>query len=145
MSPQWFGRARRKRRQRTRSDPTDPIDTWKTSGGIDEVRQVRELVARSIGDQPPDTRDVAVLLADECVANAVHHGGGHFEVTVRRSHEVLRVEVMDRGAHQPVELADDPTSERGRGLAIVRKLSGRWGTTRLAKDRKVVWFELPLH
>lgn len=145
MSRRWFGRAIRKGRQRTSADSAEPIDTWKTSGGIDEVREVRELVARSIGDQPSDTRDVAVLLADECVANAVHHGGGHFEVTVHRSHELLRVEVTDRNAQKPVELANDPTSERGRGLTIVRKLSGRWGTTRLAKDRKIVWFELPLH
>jgi anti-sigma regulatory factor (Ser/Thr protein kinase) len=95
-------------------------------------------------DQSEATRDTAVLLADECVANAVRHGGGHFEMTVRRHPGTLRVEVVDESPRQPIALAALPDSERGRGVAIVSRLASRWGTEATNHDGKVVWFELSL-
>lgn len=95
-------------------------------------------------DQDEDARDTAVLLADECVANAVRHGGGHFEMTVRRSPRTLRVEVADESPRQPVALAAAADSERGRGVAIVSRLASRWGTEANRPNGKVVWFELSL-
>jgi anti-sigma regulatory factor (Ser/Thr protein kinase) len=120
------------------------MDTWQASGDINDVRRAREIVSLSVRDQREETRDAAVLLADECVANAVRHGGGRFELTVQRRPGTLRVEVMDRSPRRPVALAADPTGERGRGLTIVSLLSRRWGSDQLAEDRKVVWFELTL-
>jgi anti-sigma regulatory factor (Ser/Thr protein kinase) len=120
------------------------MSIWQARGGIGDVRQARELVSRSVSDQSEATRDAAVLLVDECVANAVQHGGGRYEMTVQRSPRNLRVEVADHGPGLPVPLPPDPESERGRGLAIVKGLATRWGANRVHNDSKVVWFELNL-
>ncbi len=121
-----------------------PRTTWRANGGVRDVRRARALVARSLGDQQEATRDAAVLLVDECVANAVRHGGGRFELTVTRGADLLRVEVADRSASVPTRLELDPESEGGRGLAIVDMLASTWGTRPIEADGKVVWFELEL-
>jgi anti-sigma regulatory factor (Ser/Thr protein kinase) len=126
------------------SESETPMNTWHAGGGIGEVRQARDLVSRSLSDQPEATRDAAVLLVDECLANAVVHGGGRFEVTVHRDPDTLRVEVFDRSPRMPVLLMPDPKSERGRGLRIVNELAARWGADGRDDDGKVVWFELNL-
>src|ERR1700728_1440334 len=117
--------------------------SWQAHGAMGDIRQVRELVSRAVHDQPEATRDTAVLLVDECVANAVQHGGGEFHLTVERRSGVLRVEVVDRSPQLPREVAPDAESERGRGLAIVAELASRWGADGLDHG-KVVWFELAL-
>jgi anti-sigma regulatory factor (Ser/Thr protein kinase) len=119
------------------------MGTWQAHGALGEVRQVRELVSRAMHDQPEATRDAAVLLVDECVANAVQYGGGEFHLTVKRRSGVLRVEVVDRSPQLPIRATPDAESERGRGLAIVDELASRWGADGLA-DGKMVWFELAL-
>jgi two-component sensor histidine kinase len=120
------------------------MDTWQAQGGVGDLRQARELVSRSVSDQSEGTRDAAVLLVDECVTNAVQHGGGRFALKVQRAPRTLRVEVADDAAGLPVPLSPDPGSERGRGLAIVNGLATRWGADRVQDDGKVVWFELKL-
>ncbi len=123
----------------------DPSTTaWHANGGVRDVRRARELVARCVGDQRDSTRDAAVLLVDECVANAVRHGGGRFELTIRRGQGTLRVEVADPSRAVPTLLEPDPESEGGRGLAIVDMLASRWGTEPVDRNGKVVWFELNL-
>jgi anti-sigma regulatory factor (Ser/Thr protein kinase) len=117
--------------------------SWQAHGAMGDIRQVRELVARAVHDQPEATRDAAVLLVDECVANAVQYGGGEFHLTVERRSGVLRVEVVDQSPHLPMRVAPDDDSERGRGLAIVDELASRWGADGLANG-KMVWFELAL-
>jgi two-component sensor histidine kinase len=84
------------------------------------------------------------LLADECLANAVQHGGGAFELTVQRSSDILRVEVADQSPQFPVPLPSNSESERGRGLTIVTSLASRWGAEQREHGGKVVWFELSL-
>lgn len=113
------------------------------NGGIRDIRRARELADRCVGDQPEATRDAAVLLVDECVANAVRYGRGRFELTVRRSAGRLRVEVVDNSAAPPVRVVTHPDSESGRGLAIVEMLSSQWGSDPI-EGGKVVWFELGL-
>jgi serine/threonine-protein kinase RsbW len=111
---------------------------------VRDVRRARQLVARSVGDQQEATRDAAVLLVDECVANAVRHGGGRFELTITRRAALLRVEVADQSASVPTRFDLDPESESGRGMAIVDMLATRWGTCPTEANGKVVWFELNL-
>ncbi|HXW38638.1 MAG TPA: ATP-binding protein [Acidimicrobiales bacterium] len=121
-----------------------PKTTWRANGGVRDVRRARELVARGVGDQQETTRDAAVLLVDECVANAVRHGGGRFELTITRCMDMLRVEVADRAASAPRRLDLGLESESGRGLAIVDMLASRWGSHPIEPSGKVVWFELNL-
>jgi anti-sigma regulatory factor (Ser/Thr protein kinase) len=121
-----------------------PQTTWRANGGVGDVRRARELVARCVSDQQDATRDAAILLVDECVANAVRHGGGRFALTITRGLDLLRVEVTDASASVPVRLDLDLESEGGRGLAVVDMLASRWGTHPIEAGGKVVWFELHL-
>jgi len=119
------------------------MGTWQAHGALGDIRQVRQLVSRAVEDQPEATRDAAVLLVDECLANAVQYGGGEFDLTVARRSGMLRVEVMDRNPELPSPVPPDLESERGRGLAIVGSLASRWGAMGV-EHGKVVWFELAL-
>jgi anti-sigma regulatory factor (Ser/Thr protein kinase) len=119
------------------------MGTWQTHGAIGDVRYARELVSRTVEDQPEATRDAAMLLVDEFVSNAVEYGGGEFGLTVERRSGTLRVEVTDNSPDPPLRMAHDPDRERGRGLAIVECLASRWGSDWLDRG-KVVWFELAL-
>ncbi|HEX5511343.1 MAG TPA: GAF domain-containing protein, partial [Actinomycetales bacterium] len=53
----------------------------------------------------------------------------------------VRVEVQDHGEQLPMRVVSTPDSMTGRGLAVVGRLSTRWGVDPLA-DGKVVWCEL---
>ncbi len=120
-----------------------PGTTWRINGGIRDVRRARQLAGRCVGDQPEAIHDAAVLLVDECVANAVRYGGGRFELTIHRRAGWLRVEVVDHSAIAPALLATAPESASGRGLAIIEMLASQWGSDPI-EDGKVVWFELAL-
>jgi hypothetical protein len=119
------------------------MNTWQIHGGIEEVRDARALVSQSMRDQSEVSRDAAVLLVDECVANAVQHGGGVFDLIVQRGPECLRVEVVDKSPELPVQLVGGAETARGWGLNLVDSLAARWGAD-LLDHGKVVWFEVSL-
>jgi len=140
----WRLRLRKWRGRQDTPTPAEPLGTWQTSGGLGQLRQVRELVTSCVLDQRQPTRDAAVLITDECVTNAVRHGGGGFRLTVHRTQGTLRVEVRDESKRPPEPRTYDPTSEEGRGLVIVERLASRWGSDSIEGNGKVVWFELLL-
>src|SRR6202034_3961216 len=100
---------------------------WRAHGNLGDVPQAREWILQTVVDQSEVIRDAAVLLADECLANAVQHGGGAFEMIVQRGPDTLRVEVLDESPELPVSRSPDSDSERGWGLTIVDRLASRWG------------------
>jgi hypothetical protein len=53
----------------------------------------------------------------------------------------VRIEVEDEGPGEPVMGALTPDQLKGRGLAVVDRLSTDWGAD-LHDDHKVVWFEI---
>lgn len=85
--------------------------------------------------------DDAVLLTSEVVTNAVEHArAGTIELSVVVSSRCARIEVTSpfeswRISPAPREREADETG--GWGLAMVARLSDRWGT----RDRDTVWFE----
>jgi anti-sigma regulatory factor (Ser/Thr protein kinase) len=94
--------------------------------------------------------DTAELLVSELVSNATRHGGGSPVVTLSVRHDSLEVSVTDSDLDHlpnPVDhqhsdgLPLEPTSEGGRGLAIVDALASEWGTT-TTDQGKHVWFRL---
>jgi anti-sigma regulatory factor (Ser/Thr protein kinase) len=98
------------------------------------------LTAWHVDGETPD----ALLILSELVANAVRYGHGLVDVRLRRSPEVLRIEVEDDAPEPftpPGMPAEPPTS--GRGLQIVRELSDGWGVDYEA-GHKTVWAELRL-
>ncbi|MFD6066957.1 MULTISPECIES: ATP-binding protein [Amycolatopsis] len=85
------------------------------------------------------------LLTTELVTNAHEHADGVAElrVSVPAGRHVVRVEVDDRRPRlRPHRVAKaDPTSPRGRGLALVEAISAQWGVTTGA-GFKTVWAEI---
>ena len=90
-----------------------------------------------------DSRDEAVLLANELASNVVEHAPGGFTVGLQYADARVRVEVIDTGfAFSSIrQLPVD--SDRGRGLVLVDRLASAWGA-RAAPGGKVTWFELAL-
>lgn len=84
----------------------------------------------------PHYEDV-LLLVSELVANSVRHSVSRdIDVKVRTKDGRIRVEVSDDG---PGFTAGSPRGE-GLGLAIVEKISDKWGLT--SGERFTVWAEL---
>jgi anti-sigma regulatory factor (Ser/Thr protein kinase) len=77
----------------------------------------------------------------ELVNNSVQHGPGKpITVTLVMSGESIRGEVADQGnpAHAIPEIKET-TESGGRGLAVVDKLTARWG---VREGSTHVWFEM---
>ena len=94
----------------------------------------------------PNVVPKATLLASEIVSNAVRHAGLTREDTIGFALEVqegsLRVGVSDDGPgfekpENPVDRGDG-----GFGLAMVERLSDRWGVSHDGANE--VWFEIDL-
>jgi anti-sigma regulatory factor (Ser/Thr protein kinase) len=93
--------------------------------------------------------DDGLLVASELVTNAVRHSGcvvAHsLRVEIGRREDCLLISVHDPGLSG--EAAESVRSERpesgGWGLALIDRLSLRWGSER--PDGYRVWAELPAH
>jgi len=76
-------------------------------------------------------RDDLAMVANELSSNAIRHTasgrGGWFAVEVAWAGPVVRVTVADSGAATEPHVIDDPGSEHGRGLLVVRELSVAMG------------------
>ncbi|MGW1025763.1 ATP-binding protein [Streptomyces sp. NPDC002577] len=95
--------------------------------------------------------DTAELLTAELVANAVEHTEGNtpIELVVELLPSGCQVEVHDPDPSPPASLTrpepiepPDPLQEHGRGLLLIRALSGSCGHRPTATG-KAVWFRLP--
>ena len=107
-----------------------------------EVGAARQFLAGLLANHP--AAEDAIVCLSELAANAIQHSrsglpGGGFTVALRRSGAAIRVEVTDAGGPWRAASAGD---ENGRGLAIVRALSDRQGTTSHYSGQRTVWFEL---
>ncbi len=105
--------------------------------------RARRFVAAQLGATAGETvlHDVT-LVASELVTNALMHGEGRIELSLRTDRDRVRVEVMDQGSGAVVEKRErqlDMTN--GWGLQIVDQLSERWGAS---EGTTRVWAELSL-
>ena len=96
----------------------------------------RAAIQEALSEQPADLRDIAVLLADEIVTNAVVHCGGRIEMSLEESPERIRIEVSDTSAVLP--LVRPPTAGGGKGQRDVDR--GFPGVV-LGRDQKDRWQE----
>jgi PAS domain S-box-containing protein len=96
----------------------------------------------------PEAADTAGLVLSEVVTNAIRYAPGPIDVTMTHSAGVLRIDVADNahdlGPRRPPATVEQlrVDAEGGRGLFLVEALSQRWGTTPIAGDGKLVWFEI---
>jgi anti-sigma regulatory factor (Ser/Thr protein kinase) len=87
---------------------------------------------------------IVALVTSELVTNAVIHASGPIEVAVDTDGDHTRVEVWDGSperAAQPVRHDETSESVGGWGLALIARLSDRWGTSRTPAS-KCVWSEI---
>ena len=104
--------------------------------------RARHEAAALLLHQPPEVRDIALLLTSELVTNTVRHGVGeaHLAIVVESDHATIAV--TDRGDGQ-VSANHYRWPEGGHGLTLVDALSDRWGVeSTTGKAGKRVWFEL---
>lgn len=83
--------------------------------------------------------DEVVLVVSELVANAVRHASGRYALRLVGGADQVRVEVADESPVMPS--VRKPGADGGWGLALVRRMSARWGAVREGRG-KVVWCEL---
>ncbi|WP_028643146.1 ATP-binding protein [Nocardioides sp. URHA0020] len=105
-------------------------------------RALRQLLETTAIDE--DTRETAVLLANELVTNAVEHGRGTAYLDAAVQTRAIRLEVTDSSTVIPrpnTEVSD--LAERGRGLLLIEALASRWGV-QPRSDGKTVWCELDI-
>ncbi|WP_162788329.1 ATP-binding protein [Amycolatopsis albispora] len=83
----------------------------------------------------------ATLIASELVANVVRHAGGAPKLSIASTAGGIRIECEDGNPLPPRPKAGGP--DGGWGLALVERLSQRWGV-RPRGAGKVVWCEMRL-
>jgi serine/threonine-protein kinase RsbW len=112
-------------------------------GQESELRQLRRWLTTVLPDSP--ARDDLISVAVELGTNAIQHTfsgqGGCFTVQVTRRGAVTGIDVTDEGAPGGPQVTDDPMSDCGRGLIIVRALSESCGVRGDARGR-TVWAEV---
>jgi anti-sigma regulatory factor (Ser/Thr protein kinase) len=122
----------------------EPVDqTARFAPEPHTVAAVRRFLRDCLADSDPDLVHDAAVLASEVASNVVEHARTDYEVRVRLSGQILRVEIADGSSVVPAvqELAAD--ADHGRGLHLLAGLAHSWGVeeTPTGKD---VWFELRL-
>jgi anti-sigma regulatory factor (Ser/Thr protein kinase) len=119
------------------------MTTYQLHREMSSAREARSVVRGALPKVPEPIRDLAVLLTNELVTNAIIHGAGKIGLALDRFPGHLHIEVSDMGAARPVLRAPDVESESGRGVVIVDALASAWGV-RHTDNGKSVWFDLDL-
>lgn len=139
--------------RRTEPDPqciassaTSPRSRWRRvfPGAECQVGVLRRWLCSLLPECP--ARDDVALVASELGANAVEHTasgrGDWFAVEVTRHPARILIAVADAGAATGPREVNDPDSESGRGMFLVRALSERYGTCGDEHGR-LVWADIP--
>jgi anti-sigma regulatory factor (Ser/Thr protein kinase) len=107
----------------------------------ESVRASRDLVRRTLGSVDSELAEVAAILTNEVVANAIRHGRPPIALSVVGDDELVVIAVADSGPGLPVMGRTDRTAESGRGLMILEAFSDGWGVAPLPEGKQV-WFRL---
>ena len=107
----------------------------------ESVRISRELVRSTLDSIDTDLVEVAALLTDEMVANAVKHGQPPISLAIESDSEGIVISVADSGPAFPEARTVSRTAENGRGLMIIDILADEWGVLPLYQGKQV-WIRL---
>lgn len=122
-----------------------PVLSWQLDS-VSELPRVRAELRQhaAAGERvTADARDQLILALDEMASNALRHGGGGVQATVRQTPDAYLVEVSDRAAASPPTPAvgRDP-SEGGLGLYLIAEMATEHGWY-VEGGAKHVWALLP--
>lgn len=123
-----------------RSRPTEPTDlpVFELVGDVPDLAGVRQWTAEVLADLTDDEITDAKLVVSELVSNAYQHGEHPLHLRLRRTRNLIRVEVTDLSPRLPVVGRSSVRVTRGRGMVLVDRLTRRWGVVRHAVG-KTVW------
>lgn len=104
---------------------------------------MRRYVRGALGGTDEDLVARAELVASELATNALRHGGGGLQVSVRTAGSSVRIEVTDASSATPRPRRPAPDDPGGRGMLVVDAVADAWGVAPAAGRRgKVVWVVL---
>jgi anti-sigma regulatory factor (Ser/Thr protein kinase) len=104
--------------------------------------EARRIVRSALREAPDEIVEAVELLTSELITNAIIHGSSEPELILEVDAGSVRVEVQDRDPRLNLQaLQVEPSSEHGRGLAIVDALASSWGIEPQGPG-KVVWFQM---
>jgi anti-sigma regulatory factor (Ser/Thr protein kinase) len=130
----------------TTGHPANASSTLHLLPDAAQIGTARRFVRQTLGtwDFNAQTEELQVA-ASELVTNAIMHGQGGVDVTLRRLADRLRLEVVDEGfGPRPIQIRDaSASSQGGWGLRLVEGLSDGWGADR-RPGHTVVWMERQL-
>lgn len=108
-------------------------------GKAEQVAALRRWITSLLPDCP--SRGDLALVASELAGNAIRHTasgqGGTFAVQVTWGGDTVVVAVDDAGGPGEPRVVDNPLSEGGRGLLVVRELSARMSVSGTDRGRQV--------
>jgi anti-sigma regulatory factor (Ser/Thr protein kinase) len=116
---------------------------WSFAPELSALREARRQVGPLLAawGLSPDDRDIALLVINELLSNAVEHAGTSVELRLSLTDTALLVRVRDQSPAAPQLRPFDVQARRGRGLQFVEALAERWSWTVDARG-KTVWAEL---
>ena len=112
-------------------------------------RFVRDVLSEC-SDAPAQLSDIVTLLVSEVVTNAIVHGDGPVDLTIRGRDDTIWIGVRDHDraavTRVPRRTIDEHgINEHGFGLWILSELADEWGVaTDGPQPGKTVWFSVPL-
>ncbi len=110
---------------------------------VSSVPLARDFVRQALEDWgAPHLHDEASLVVTELATNAVLHAGSPYQVRLRRSEGVVRIEVADGDPGTPEPQPFSATAETGRGIVLVSAISASWGIDAQPGQGKITWAEL---
>lgn len=120
--------------------PAEPPEAqvFELVGDVPDLAEARQWTGEVLTDLTEDEVADAKLVVSELVTNAYEHGQHPLHLRLRRSHDLIRIEVTDLSPQVPVVGGSSVRVTRGRGMVLVDRLCRQWGAVRHAVG-KTVW------
>ncbi|MCC8246667.1 ATP-binding protein [Saccharothrix luteola] len=129
-----------------RPRPAEPLEalTFELTGVVPDLVETRQWTGDVLADLAEDEITDAKLVVSELVTNAYEHGRHPLHLRLRRSRDLIRIEVTDLSPQIPVVGDSSVRATRGRGMLLVDRICRQWGAVRHAVG-KTVWAVLTHH
>jgi anti-sigma regulatory factor (Ser/Thr protein kinase) len=128
---------------RTAALPPDRVVSWDLPAEPAIVAEARARAARQLAAWGLEELTFTTeLLVSELVTNAIRHAEGPIQLRMILD-TTVSCEVSDASVTAPRHRRADRYDEGGRGLMLVARLAGRWGT-RYTPAGKTIWTQQPV-
>jgi anti-sigma regulatory factor (Ser/Thr protein kinase) len=124
--------------------PSAEGDTWAhetvLAGENVSVARARDFVrGHLVAHDLPFLEGDMLLVVSELASNAVQHARTDFTVNLSGDDSSVILAVRDDSPSDPFQLSPSGTRTRGRGLALVDRLTHDWGVEHWNSTSKSVW------